>query len=377
MAILKQYAVGLPGSTTGGSRSRTHRRPGERPTTGIRTAKPSYKEKRAATFQLVGMQDLASRVYLGSSGENRDRALRAAFEYIGLERELSATRKIFVKPNFTFPRPVRGVTTSREMLEDTLNLLREGGAEVFVGESNGGYGSFTAAEAFAGQGLHDVCRRTGAQAMDLSKEELEEYSGVIGGKEVSVRLARLLVEEVDFTISLPVLKVHAMTTVSLSIKNLWGCYPTDLRLLEHRQLDRKLALISKLVKARFGIVDATYGLDKHGPMEGEARFLGKFIASNDLLALDTACARMMGFNPDKILHLRNLTRFAKRPESSSITANVDLSAYKWAFTLRRDLIDSLSFSCFHSDALAKIVFNSPLTRPIYTLLGKKPRRRLV
>jgi len=124
-------------------------------------------------------------------------------------------------------------------------------------------------------------------------------------------------------------------------------------------------------------VDATYGLDKHGPMEGEARFLGKFIASNDLLALDTACARMMGFNPDKILHLRNLTRFAKRPESSSITANVDLSAYKWAFTLRRDLIDSLSFSCFHSDALAKIVFNSPLTRPIYTLLGKKPRRRLV
>src|SRR5438445_1023185 len=276
-------------------------------------------------------RNLAANIYIGSSTANREHDLRAAFQYIGLLKGLSAPRKVFVKPNFTFPRPVRGVTTSREMLEDTLTLLRERGAEVFVGESNGGYGSFTAAEAFAGQGLHDVCRRTGAQAMDLSKEELEEYSGVIGGKEVSVRLARLLVEEVDFTISLPVLKVHAMTTVSLSIKNLWGCYPTDLRLLEHRQLDRKLALISKLVKARFGIVDATYGLDKHGPMEGEARFLGKFIASNDLLALDTACARMMGFNPDKILHLRNLTRFAKRPESSSITANVYLYSYKWVF----------------------------------------------
>src|SRR2546426_9950493 len=343
MAILKQYAVGLPGSTTGGSRSLTHRRPGERPTTGIRTAKPSYKEKRAATFQLVGMQDLASRVYLGSSGENRDRALRAAFEYIGLERELSATRKIFVKPNFTFPRPVRGVTTSREMLEDTLNLLREGGAEVFVAESNGGYGSFTAAEAFAGQGLHDVCRRTGAQAMDLSKEELEEYSGVIGGKEVSVRLARLLVEEVDFTISLPVLKVHAMTTVSLSIKNLWGCYPTDLRLLEHRELDRKLALISKLVKARFGIVDATYGLDKHGPMEGEARVLGKFITSDELLALDIACARMMGFNPQKINHLQNLSAFIPHSaETLTPQSNVDLSRINWRFKIRRNFIDSLS-----------------------------------
>ena len=320
---------------------------------------------------------MASRLYLGSSKENRDRELRDAFEYIGLQNELSTARKVFVKPNFTFPRPVRGVTTSREMLEDTVTLLSERGAEVFVGESNGGYGSFTAAEAFAGQGLHEICRRTGAQAVDLSKEDLEEYSGVIGGKEVSVRLARLLVDEVNFTVSLPVLKVHAMTTVSLSMKNLWGCYPTDLRLLEHRELDRKLTLISKLIKARFGIVDATYGLDKHGPMEGEARFLGRFIASNDLLALDTACARMMGFNPNRILHLRNLMSYASQSTRPVTSSNEDLSTYNWGFTLQRDFIDSLSFACFHSDLLAKLVFDSPLTRPIYATLGRKPRRRLL
>jgi uncharacterized protein (DUF362 family) len=253
----------------------------------------------------------------------------------------------------------------------------EKGTEVFVGESNGGYGSFTAAEAFAGQGLFDMCRRTGAQPLDLSKEEVNEYSDVIGGKEVSVRLPRLLVEEVDFTISLPVLKVHAMTTVSLSMKNLWGCYPSDLRLLEHNDLDRKLALISGLIKARFGIVDATYGLDKHGPMEGEPRFLGKFIASNDLITLDTACARMMGFNSNKILHLRNLTRFAPLRGRNKPTSNEDLTRYKWGFTLERDFIDSLSFACFHNDFLAKIVFDSPFTVPIYAMFGRKPRRKLV
>src|SRR5437879_4950517 len=206
-------------------------------------------------------QGLDARVYLGSSTANREKDLRAAFEYIGLNKELSVPRKIFVKPNFTFPRPISGVTTSRDILESILRLLVKRGAEVFVGESNGGYGSFTAAEAFTGQGLFDICRRTGAQPLDLSKEELEEHSGIVGGKEVSVRLARVLVKEVDFTISLPVLKVHAMTTVSLSLKNLWGCYSTDLRLLEHKDLDRKLALISRLIKARFAMVDATYGLD--------------------------------------------------------------------------------------------------------------------
>src|SRR5437867_5652243 len=324
------------------------------------------------------MRDLASRLYLGSSKENRDRELRDAFEYIGLQNELSTARKVFVKPSFTFPRPVRGVTTSREMLEDTVTLLSERGDEVFVGESNGGYGSFTAAEAFAGQGLHEICRRTGAQAVDLSKEDLEEYSGVIGGKEVSVRLARLLVDEVNFTVSLPVLKVHAMTTVSLSMKNLWGCYPTDLRLLEHRELDRKLTLISKLIKARFGIVDATHGLDSHGPMEGEARFLGKFVAANDLVALDTACARMMGFNPREIRHLNNLVRFLEADTRiSEIEMNEDVALYNWNFTLHRNFVDSLSFACFHNDGLAKMVFDSPFTRPIYALLGRKPRRKLV
>jgi hypothetical protein len=146
--------------------------------------------------------------------------------------------------------------------------------------------------------------------------------------------------------------------------------------LEHKELDRKLVLISKLIKARFGIVDATYGLDKHGPMEGEARFLGKFIAANDLIALDTVCARMMGFDPTKIRHLRNLTRLAGPLQSTSITTNENLAGYNWGFTLGRNFIDSLSFACFHSDAIAKVVFDSPLTRPIYALLGKKPRRRL-
>jgi uncharacterized protein (DUF362 family) len=323
----------------------------------------------------MGKRGLDARVYIGSSTENREQELRAAFDYIGLNNELRSPRKIFVKPNFTFPRPVSGVTTSRHMLEDILRLLGEQGAEVFVGESNGGYGSFTAAEAFAGQGLYDICRRTGAQPLDLSKEDMEEYSGIVGGRTVSVRLARLLVREVDFTISLPVLKVHAMTTVSLSIKNLWGCYPTDLRLLEHKELDRKLALISKLIKARFGIVDATYGLDKHGPMEGEARFLGKFIASDNLVALDVACTRMMGFDPDSILHIRNLKSYTSLGEGKA-TSNEDLTKYSWGFTVQRDLIDSLSFACFHSDFLAKIVFDSPFTLPIYAVLGRKPRRKL-
>lgn len=319
---------------------------------------------------------LTAKIYLGSSTADRQSELRAAFEYIGLNEELAVRRKVFVKPNFTLPRPVPGVTTSREVLGDTLRLLAEAGAEVFVGESNGGYGSFTAAEAFDGHGLHELCRQTGAQPVDLSKEQLIRLEGSVGDNKIALWLPRFLVDEVDFTVSIPVLKVHAMTTVSLSMKNLWGCYPTNLRLLEHEQLDRKLALIAEAVKARYGIVDALYGLDEHGPMEGKARFLGKFIASNNLVMLDRACARMMGFAPDEILHLRNLLGLTSKTGELKVVSNEDMSVYNWGFSVRRDFIDSLSFACFHSDLLAKVVFDSPFTRPIYAILGRTPHRHI-
>src|SRR2546425_11110719 len=318
-----------------------------------------------------------AKVFIGNSDADRARILRAAFDYVGLYGEIGSSTKIFVKPNFTYPKPIRGVTTSRELLSDALRLLGETGAEVFVGESNGGYGSFLASEAFAGHGLQEICRQTRTIPLDLSQLETENRTATIGGRLVSVRLPRLLVKEIDFTVSIPVLKVHAMTTVSLSMKNLWGCYPTDLRLLEHKELDRKLVLISKLVKARFGIVDALYGLDHHGPMEGDARMLNKFVASNNLLALDIVCSRMMGFQPSKILHLRNLLEYVNGSViAPDFESNEDIAMYRWNFTISRNLIDSFSFACFHSDVLARIVFSSPFTRPIYALFGREPRRRL-
>ena len=320
---------------------------------------------------------LTARIYIGNADGDREDSLRTAFDYIGVHSEIGRSTKVFVKPNFTFPRPVPGVTTSREVLQDTLRLLAETGAEVFVGESNGGYGSFIAKEAFEGHGLYEICRLTRTEPIDLSALDKERYFDTIGGKRVSVCLPKFLVDEVDFTLSVPVMKVHAMTTVSLSMKNLWGCYPTDLRLLEHEEIERKLALIHRLVKARFGIIDASYALDRHGPMQGDARAIGKFIAGNNLLALDIACTRMMGFNPRRVRHLNNLVRFTSSSATDlTVESNEDLGSYDWGFTLYRDLIDGLSLACFHSDLLAKIVFDSPLTQPIYAMVGRKPRRRL-
>jgi len=314
---------------------------------------------------------------MGNFLDGKPQKLRSAFDFAGLSDAAARASKLFVKPNFTFPRHIDGVTTSPAFLRDVLSILSDSGAEIFVGESNGGYGSFLAAEAFAGHGLSQICRETRATAVDLSRAESRVYERNVAGRHTSVRLPRLLAEEVDFTVSVPVLKVHAMTTVSLSVKNLWGCCPVDLRLLQHAQLPRKLRLIADLVKAKYGIVDGLYGLDGHGPMEGTSRYLGKFILGDDPYGLDWAAAKMMGFEPRTIEHLRLISpEVQAKIRAGKIESNIEIPSVGWNFQLGLNIIDVLSLAAFHSDMVAKIVFDSPLTRPIYAAVGRQPRRRL-
>ena len=194
---------------------------------------------------------------------------------------------------------------------------------------------------------------------------------------LSVQLPRFLVEEISFTISVPVLKVHAMTTVSLSVKNLWGCCPLNLRLLEHAQLDRKLHLIANLTKARFAIIDGSFGLDGHGPMEGSARRMDTIIGGDSLYGVDWATASMMGFDPKRIRHLRMIQPDIREAlQENRVESNILWSTKNWEFSVNLNVIDALSLYCFHSDLLSTIVFDSPFTRPIYAVLGRKPMRKL-
>jgi len=316
-------------------------------------------------------------IHIGMTGADCREDLETAFARTGLPDALAHAAKVFVKPNFTYPRYTPGITTSPRFLEELLSLAGKSGPEVFVGESNGGYGSFLAEEAFIGHGLREICRKTNTTPIDLSRLESRVYTGSVAGKETSVTLPRFLVEDVDLTISVPVLKVHVMTTVSLSVKNLWGCCPLDLRLLQHAQLDRKLNLLAELCKAHLGIIDATDGLDKHGPMDGEARPVGKFIAGNDPYCLDWVTSKMMGFDPRAIRHLRFIAKETERAiDLNGVESNVSVAGIDWGFSLGFNLIDTLSFASFHNDALAQLIYHSPLTRRIFRLFGREPRRRL-
>ncbi|MBN1689467.1 MAG: DUF362 domain-containing protein [Dehalococcoidia bacterium] len=310
------------------------------------------------------------RVFLERTDSDVDAALLRGLQYINWDRFLNSKSTVFIKPNFTFPRHIEGVTTSPELLRSLLRLLKGKAGRVILGESDGANHAFTAEESLAGHGMYDICREEGAEAISLSKMPSTTIESSVLGKKVTVQLPDLLLNDVDCFISAPVFKVHAMTTVTLSLKNTWGCVPDTMRCLLHQDLSHKLALIAGRLKPRIVIIDGLYSLDRHGPMYGEAVRTDLLLVSDNTVAADALGAMMMGFTPGRISHLVVAGKAGLGPLAlADIEVNTDWSRYRRQFQIERTLIDRASGLLFHSGLLAKIVMDSALTPLIYKIVG--------
>lgn len=292
-------------------------------------------------------------------------------EYIHWKDEIKRDSTVFVKPNFTYPKYSPGVTTNPELLRVFLELLKSRTERVILGESDGGNHTYTADAAFEGHCMNEICRQTGVELINLSKIESSYFEEVIQGRKVKVQLPNLLVKDIDCFISVPVMKVHVMTNISLSIKNLWGCYPDTMRCLHHKNLSYKLTLITKLLKPKLCVVDGTYALDGHGPMYGTPIPTNIIFSANNPVVADSIGATLMGIPISKVEHLMVAEKEGLgTTDLSKVSINDDLDLYKMKFCINRTTLDALSLLPFNSEFIAKCVMDSLLTPIIYKFAHK-------
>src|SRR5712692_8144985 len=194
--------------------------------------------------------------------------------------------RIFLKPNLTFPRHVPGVTTSPVFIAAVLEALGSYDVRVSVGDADGGYGAWSAETAFHGHGLFELCARFGSALINLTAAEAVSLSLKCDSQDLDVRVPRVLVDDTDLFVSLPVPKTHSITRYSGAVKNQWGCLPDPMRLKRHPDFPRLIWPLNVRLKARVALGDATYVLDRTGPLKGDAVFKNRLIGSNDLLSFD-------------------------------------------------------------------------------------------
>jgi uncharacterized protein (DUF362 family) len=306
-------------------------------------------------------------------------AISSAFDFLRWSENVPASSTVFVKPNLTWKEPLAGVTTSPAFLRAFLTELRPRVQRVIVGESNGGYHSFAAEDAFASHGLYALRSELDLEVVNLSKGPTAPVQCQTRRGKIAVELPTLLLEGIDQFVTLPVPKIHAMTGVSVALKNQWGCIPGTMRLRLHSVFADVLNEVNRRVGLGYAFCDGTTMLDITGPMIGKPVRKDLLIAGNPAGAASAIACRIMGIDPWSIAHQRTAQRAGLFPAASDeIECNRPWQEFAdHRFTLQLNLVARVAKLAFHSRFLTTMIYDSTVADIAHRVLYAVRRNPLV
>jgi len=129
------------------------------------------------------MEKQLKKVYAEKIKLNISDVIYRAMESIGLLGQIDSSCRLCIKPNFTYPCYKPGVTTSPQVIEETVKILREFTKHISIIETDGGYGTFKAEEAFKGHNIYELCKKYNIEAVNLNKEPAENITIVTKSRE--------------------------------------------------------------------------------------------------------------------------------------------------------------------------------------------------
>jgi uncharacterized protein (DUF362 family) len=224
-------------------------------------------------------------------------------------------RSVLIKPNAArLSSAGMGVTTHPLVVSATIDELRErGAAEIVIGESC--IFGVNAQEAFRMTGMAEISERKGVPLIDFDRSEPMEID-VPGGSVIQKIKVPTLLKKFDFVISIPVMKTHMHTLVTLSIKNMKGLLwrrekarfhhlRCDERVTKgYKELDIAISEMALVLSPQLAIIDGTVGMEGMGPAYGRPKQMGIIVVGNNALSADAVAARLMGINPEAVPHLK-------------------------------------------------------------------------
>jgi len=222
-------------------------------------------------------------------------------------------KTVLLKPNLVEYIPSVEVNTNPWLVGAAAEaFLRLGAGKVIVGEGSGHQRDtqLVVAESKLEQQLRD--RRLAF--VDLNREDLVPVKTRSAYTSLGVLWLPQSVVGADIVVSMPKVKTHHWAGVTLSMKNMFGIIPGAVygwpkNVLHWHGIEKSILDICSTMRPHFVIADGIVAMEGNGPLHGTSRALNKIVLSDDPVAADFTCARLMGLLPDKIYHLERAARF--------------------------------------------------------------------
>ena len=242
-------------------------------------------------------------------------ALEAIFApYGGVANVIPSGSRVYIKPNGVHFSP--GTYTDPAVVDALLGWLGDHGYRRPALMENCTHGAATRL-VFAVIGYADIARRHGAEVVYLDEGGTAPYT--LEGEEAPIRISRRLYETFidparrpgNFYLSLPKLKTHSMTTVTLGVKNqqAFPIHEDRMHFHNHDTLHLRLARLYRMVQPDFCVIEGVTAVF-HGNapprtlLDECSAHLNILIGGQDTVAVDTVGARVLGYTLEEVEHLR-------------------------------------------------------------------------
>jgi uncharacterized protein (DUF362 family) len=222
-------------------------------------------------------------------------------------------KSVLLKPNIVEYIPGRPVNTDPQLIGAAAEaFLRFGAASVIVAE---GPGHHRDTELLVHEtGLGDQLLHRKISFVDLNRDELiktklqANYSGLR-----HLWLPRTALAS-DFIVSMPKVKTHHWTGVTLSMKNMFGIVPGSRygwpkNVLHWAGIHESVLDICATVRPHFVIADGVVAMEGDGPLNGRAKDLQMVLLSDDAVTADVVLTSFLGANPIRIRYIQEAGRF--------------------------------------------------------------------
>jgi len=220
--------------------------------------------------------------------------------------------KFFIKPNFVSvwrrlsATPVESVDALLSYLSDMFSP-----SELLIAESPAN-GSLI--EGLKNYGYLELKKKYKVDFLYLDEDDFEPFEVYNSSGEIfHVNIAKTVLKEDFFKISICRPKTHNTVVVTLTVKNMaMGVLPRSDKPKMHQgyyYINLNIAKVAGKVLPDLGVIDGLVGMEGNGPVSGEPKKWGVFAASTNPVELDAIIAYAMGFNPKDIGYLYFLNRW--------------------------------------------------------------------
>jgi uncharacterized protein (DUF362 family) len=237
-------------------------------------------------------------------GSSPSRITREAVEALGgMGSFVKAGDRVLIKPNICGGNPkIEGSFTGQEVVEEIVKMVREVKGEPLVADADMIWTRFEPAA--KEQGWLEWADRVNVPLVNLAKTDRAFFDF---GKESAtgiVPVSRELVDA-DVIISVPTMKTHLLTSITIGMKNMYGTFPQENKAKYHRfGIEEVILDVNRAFTPTLTVIDGTIGGDAWGPLSCTPVYAQTIIASNDVVAADAVACQIMGYDPDKIVHLK-------------------------------------------------------------------------